>query len=132
VSVIDTTTDTVLPATIPVGLAPGGLSSRLTGARLYVANFGAASVTRPPFALRDLLPYYALILIAIALLCWLLAIGIVAPLRQTARVVDRFGQGDLTARTRTRRRDEIGDACKPCSPPSDGCCRTSPTNCAHR
>jgi two-component system sensor histidine kinase CpxA len=72
--------------------------------RFYLLSFG-----RPPLTIRDLLPYYALILGAIALLCWLLALDLVRPLRQTALVVKRFGSGDLAARTGTRRRDEIGD-----------------------
>jgi two-component system sensor histidine kinase CpxA len=63
----------------------------------------------PPFSLRDVLPYYALILAAVGILSWLLAVGIVVPLKHTVAVVERFGKGDLAARTRTRRRDEIGD-----------------------
>jgi two-component system sensor histidine kinase CpxA len=72
--------------------------------RFYLLAWG-----RPPFTLRDMVPYYALILAAVGLTCWLLAIGIVAPLRRTAAVIDRLGKGDLAARTRTRRRDEIGE-----------------------
>lgn len=63
----------------------------------------------PPLDIGNYLPYYALILGAVALLCWLLAMTIVSPLRVLARTVDRFGAGDLTARVNWRRKDEIGE-----------------------
>ena len=55
------------------------------------------------------LPYYLLVFVAIALLCWLLAVNLATPLRALARTVDRFGRGDLSARVHSRRRDEIGN-----------------------
>jgi signal transduction histidine kinase len=55
------------------------------------------------------LPYFGLVFVAIALLCWLLAVSLASPLRALARTVDRFGRGDLSARVRSRRRDEIGN-----------------------
>jgi two-component system sensor histidine kinase CpxA len=55
------------------------------------------------------LPYYGLILLAVALLCWLLAFNIGSPLRALARTVDRFGQGDLSIRAQSDRHDEIGE-----------------------
>lgn len=55
------------------------------------------------------LPYYLLVFLAIALLCWLLAVNLASPLRSLARTVDRFGRGDLSARVHSRRRDEIGN-----------------------
>ena len=63
----------------------------------------------PPFNVWAFAPYFALIIAAIALLCWVLAIGIVTPLRETAAAVDKFGQGDLTVRIPTTRPDEIGN-----------------------
>lgn len=54
------------------------------------------------------LPYYGLIFLAVALLCWPLAMNIGSPLRALARTVDRFGQGDLSIRAQSKRRDEIG------------------------
>ena len=63
----------------------------------------------PPMNIGDYLPYYALILGAVALLCWLLAMTIVSPLRMLARTVDRFGAGDLSVRVNSRRKDEIGE-----------------------
>jgi signal transduction histidine kinase len=63
----------------------------------------------PPFDYRTVAPYFVLILLAIAGLCWLLAVNIASPLRQLATTVDRFGAGDLDARIAWRRGDEIGD-----------------------
>jgi signal transduction histidine kinase len=80
------------------------MAERSVDGRFYLLAWG-----RPPFTLRDMLPYYALILAAVGLMCWLLAVGIVAPLRRTASVIDRLGKGDLAARTLTQRRDEIGE-----------------------
>jgi len=42
-------------------------------------------------------------------LCYLLAYYLTHPVRQLQRAVERFGRGDLTARAKTRRRDELGD-----------------------
>jgi signal transduction histidine kinase len=63
----------------------------------------------PPFNVWSFLPYYGLILLVVALLCWILAINLVSPLRLLAHTVERFGRGDFSARTGSRRRDEIGD-----------------------
>jgi signal transduction histidine kinase len=65
-------------------------------------------LARPPLDVWAFAPYYALIIAAIALLCWLLAVGIVTPLRDLATAVDRFGRGDLTTRVPVARTDEIG------------------------
>jgi signal transduction histidine kinase len=62
----------------------------------------------PPFDVWEFAPYYALILAAVAVFCWLLAIDIVTPLRAVAAAVDRFGKGDLTTRVANGRADEIG------------------------
>ncbi len=57
----------------------------------------------------NFLPYYLLVFVAIALLCWLLAVNLATPMRELARTVDRFGRGDLSARIHSRRRDEVGN-----------------------
>jgi two-component system sensor histidine kinase CpxA len=62
-----------------------------------------------PFEITQYLPYYFLILLAIALLCWILAANIASPLRELAGVVDRFGVGDLSVRVNSTRKDEIGE-----------------------
>jgi two-component system sensor histidine kinase CpxA len=66
----------------------------------------------PPFNIWSFAPYFALIIAAIAALCWVLAVGIVTPLREVAAAVDRFGQGGLTVRVPITRRDEIGALAK--------------------
>jgi signal transduction histidine kinase len=63
----------------------------------------------PPFDFRDVLPYYTLLLTAVGLICWILAVHIVSPVRKMAAVVEAFGGGQLTARTGIRRGDEIGE-----------------------
>lgn len=55
------------------------------------------------------LPYYLLVFLALAGLCWLLAVNIATPLRSLAATVDRFGRGDLSARVNSPRKDEIGN-----------------------
>ena len=67
------------------------------------------SVGPPPLSLQNLLPYYFLILVAIALVCWMLALNIARPLRDLARAVDRFGRGELDVRLNSLRKDEIGE-----------------------
>src|SRR5438876_4978437 len=62
-----------------------------------------------PLDLSSSFPYSVLVLAAIALLCWALAVNIGSPLRSLARTVDRFGRGELSLRVNSRRRDEIGD-----------------------
>jgi len=65
-------------------------------------------VADPPIPLRTLFPYYFLILVAVVLVCWLLALNIANPLRELAHAVDRFGRGELDVRFNSRRSDEIG------------------------
>jgi two-component system sensor histidine kinase CpxA len=42
-------------------------------------------------------------------LCYLLAYYLTNPVRKLQRAVERFGRGDLSARSNPRRRDELGD-----------------------
>ena len=63
----------------------------------------------PPFNIWSFVPYYLLILATVVCLTWLLAIGIVRPVRHVARAVSQFGRGDLSMRVRVTRNDEIGD-----------------------
>lgn len=66
-------------------------------------------IISPPLGLPRFIPYLLLVAGVIALFGWLLAIGIVSPLRQLAFTVERFGGGDLGARIHANRKDEIGD-----------------------
>jgi signal transduction histidine kinase len=45
---------------------------------------------------------------AVVLLCYLLARYLTSPLRSLQTALERFGQGDFTARSGSRRRDELG------------------------
>ena len=46
---------------------------------------------------------------AVALLCYWLAVHLTEPVRRLQKAVERFGQGDLSTRFETGRRDELGD-----------------------
>ena len=63
----------------------------------------------PPFNIWSFVPSYLLILATVVCLTWLLAIGIVRPVRHVARAVSHSGRGDLSMRVRVTRNDEIGD-----------------------
>jgi signal transduction histidine kinase len=80
-----------------------GVASSADGKYHFIAVFGNL------FDISQFLPYYALILAAVAFLCWLLAANLAAPLRSLARAVDRFGAGDLSVRVNASRTDEIGE-----------------------
>lgn len=45
----------------------------------------------------------------IVLLCYVLARHLTFPLRRVQKTVERFGEGDFSARVNSRRRDELGD-----------------------
>ncbi len=54
------------------------------------------------------LPYYFLVIGATSILCWLVAVGVVSPLRKITAGIARFGEGDLKTRVALKRGDEIG------------------------
>jgi signal transduction histidine kinase len=53
-------------------------------------------------------PYYVLVMAVAGLLCWLVAIGVVSPIRRITATLDRFGEGHFSTRLRATRQDEIG------------------------
>lgn len=53
-------------------------------------------------------PQSLLWLVVVVVLCYLLALNLTSPLRKLQKTLERFGQGDLAARTNSRRRDELG------------------------
>ena len=57
---------------------------------------------------RQFLPYYLVVIAVAAILCLLAAVGVVRPVRRLAGVMSRFGGGELAARSKWRRRDELG------------------------
>lgn len=90
--------------------APWRMGSRLAVATRSADNrYRLITIADPPFSFRSLIPYYLLILAAVALVCWALAVSIASPLRDLARGVDQFGRGELSVRLKSRRRDEIGE-----------------------
>jgi len=54
------------------------------------------------------LPYYFLVIGAIAVFFWLASVGVILPIRRIASSIALFGHGDLSVRVETRRPDEIG------------------------
>ena len=63
-----------------------------------------------PDGSRDGNPLYVLLVATvIAVLCWLFATRLASPVRSLARTVERFGGGDISARSTIQRKDEIGD-----------------------
>ncbi|HEY1987744.1 MAG TPA: ATP-binding protein [Terracidiphilus sp.] len=69
--------------------------------------FAAIGITDRP-RLLSFLPYYFLVIGATGILCWLAAVGVIAPIHRIASTIAIFGQGDLSVRVATRREDEIG------------------------
>ncbi len=73
----------------------------------YVFLAQGRTVTRPdPWSN---LPVYGWIVLVIVLLCYVLARALGHPIRELRQTVVRFGSGDLSSRSRLRRKDEIGD-----------------------
>jgi signal transduction histidine kinase len=69
--------------------------------------FAATGVpTRPQ--VWTFLPYYFLVIGATGVLCWLASVAVVSPIRRIAASIGRFGQGDLSVRVHSKRKDEIG------------------------
>jgi signal transduction histidine kinase len=59
--------------------------------------------------LKNMAIYYVLLLLAIGLLCCVLAFQFVRPLSRLTETVQQFGAGDLRARAHLTRRDELGE-----------------------
>jgi len=55
-----------------------------------------------------LTPEHLFFLVAAVLLCYWLAYHLTSPVRSLQKAVERFGRGDLAARTGSTRRDELG------------------------
>lgn len=73
------------------------------------ASADAFLVELPPQNVMFFVDYYLLLLAAVIVLCWGLAIQFAAPLHKLAETVCRFGAGDLSARVRSSRPDAIGE-----------------------
>jgi signal transduction histidine kinase len=55
------------------------------------------------------LPYYFLVIGATGVLCWMASVGVVSPILKIAGTIRQFGEGNLSARVKTNRKDEIGE-----------------------
>jgi len=66
------------------------------------------TIMPPPYQVLQYALFYVLVLLAVGMVCWALALSIASPLRHLSRAVDRFGRGDLSVRVNSSRRDEIG------------------------
>jgi two-component system sensor histidine kinase CpxA len=66
-------------------------------------------IVEPWFDFPRPAPFIAVVGAIIAAMGTALAVHLYAPLRRLRRAMNRFGQGDLRARVRSRRRDEIGE-----------------------
>jgi two-component system sensor histidine kinase CpxA len=95
-------------------LAPGTAGRRsVTGRDAFVrvsADGGYRLVIsgEPMFTMWSFAPFYLLVLGAVTVVSWWVAVGIASPLRLLAAATDRFGRGDLSARVGYRGRNEIG------------------------
>lgn len=92
----------------------------LTGADLSAARrtgFVAAANSRFVLLVTDaqqvepltFLPYYLVSVLLVALMAWVFTRHLARPLLHLRETVRHFGAGNLALRTRSRRRDEIGD-----------------------
>ena len=88
---------------------PGGL---LFGTRTPDRRYTLIVEAQSSFTPWIFVIFNGLILLTVAVLCWPLAFHIGSPLRALARTVERFGQGDLSIRVQSARRDEIGALAK--------------------
>ena len=94
---------------------PPAVESRgFVGARFVVTrrsedgHYWLLSIGPPMVHGLQFVPYYFVVIGVSAVLCLLAAVGVVLPIRRLARVMRRFGGGELAARSRWRRRDELG------------------------
>ncbi len=67
------------------------------------------TLIKPWFRQPNFLPYYGAIVLVIVGMGAILAMHLAVPLRRLRTVVDRFGRGDLAARVKSSRKDEIGE-----------------------
>ena len=61
---------------------------------------------------RESLFFFLWLPLLIAVLCYFLAVHLASPLRNLRKVVERFGRGELGARSEVSRKDEIGELAK--------------------
>ena len=88
---------------------PKGTSHLAFALTSETGGFWYLVIADPPLTPWSFFSFFVLLLAVVAVLCWVLAANIGSPLRSLARVMDRFGKGQLSARAGLKRRDEIGE-----------------------
>lgn len=93
------------PATLSRGFVEDRfiVTHRSVDGRYWLLSVGPQQLDR-----WQLSPYYFLVIGVTGGLCWLAAVLVVMPIRNVTAAVVRFGQGDLSVRTKLQRKDEIG------------------------
>ncbi len=93
------------PASLSRGFVDGRfvVTHRSADGRYWLVSVNPRQPDRWEFS-----PYYFLVIGVTVFLCWLAAVFVVKPIRNVTATVVRFGHGDLSARTKLRRLDEIG------------------------
>ena len=109
----DVVTGTDRSRSIPLEVALGGKTYDADGRIVVVhrsedGRYRLVVAAVSPVRLTDFIPYYLLILVAVAFLSWLLSRGVVSPIRDVAGTVTEFGRGNLGVRARVGRTDELG------------------------
>ncbi len=96
-----------------LGVSP--LDRRLPDGRMVLVSpprrgrYRFVTLVHPWFEPPNILPYYGAIVLVIVGMGAILAVYLATPLRRLRHVVDQFGQGDLSARVNSTRKDEIGE-----------------------
>ncbi len=72
-------------------------------------GFHFISLVRPDGSREGNPIYVLLVATVIAVLCWLFATRLASPVRSLALTMEKFGAGDISARSTIQRKDEIGD-----------------------
>jgi signal transduction histidine kinase len=60
----------------------------------------------------SVVPYGLSVLVAVGILCYVMALYLASPLRKLRLTVDQFGRGDLSVRAKINRKDEFGGLAK--------------------
>jgi two-component system sensor histidine kinase CpxA len=95
----------IVPALVPLehgGQALNGMPSR--DGQYWLVTYRPGVPRRFP-----LLPYQLWVFVSAAVISFFLARSLTAPVRKLRAAVERFGRGDLSARTNIKRGDEIGE-----------------------
>jgi two-component system sensor histidine kinase CpxA len=85
------------------------VTSEVAIAKRAAGNPFVFIIVAPPFVQpQAYLLFFALVAFIVAVMCWILTSQFAEPLNQLAQVVQRFGDGDMSARIQSQRKDEIG------------------------